>query len=210
MQAEGIVKEIRENKGQAIGYKADVSDEHAVQEMVELASSKFENVTGIVNNASAPLGSFDFTRLSWDVFQEHIDVQIKGAFNLCQAVIPHFLERQHGVIVNVASVVADNVPPAKWTPYNVVKAALVEFSRCLAVEYGPIGIRVNCVSPGMTNTDLIADLPEKVKMVTKMQTPLRRLALPEDIAGTVGFLFTEKAAFITGQNIRVCGGVVMV
>jgi 3-oxoacyl-[acyl-carrier protein] reductase len=65
------------------------------------------------------------------------------------------------------------------------------------------------VSPGMTMTDLIADVPEKVKMVTKMQTPLRRLAVPEDIAGTVAFLFSDKARHITGQNIRVCGGIVM-
>jgi len=208
-QAQGVVEEIRANGGQAISFRADATDSQAVQEMVDLAVTEFQVISGVVNNASGSIDSMDFANLSWDVFQKHIDIQIKGVFYLTQAVLPHLLARQNGVIVNIASIFADNVPPIKLLPYNIVKAALVTFSKSLAVEYGPKGIRVNCVSPGMTQTDLIANVPEKVKMVTKMQTPLRRLALPEDIAGTVVFLFSEKASFITGQNIRVCGGIIM-
>jgi 3-oxoacyl-[acyl-carrier protein] reductase len=162
-----------------------------------------------VNNASPSIESFDFAQLSWDIFQKHIDIQVKGAFHLTQAVLPHLLENQNGIIVNISSVYADNVPPVKLMPYSIAKAAIITFTRCLAAEYGHKGIRANCVSPGMTHTDLIINVPEKAKMVTKMQTPLRRLAIPEEIAGTVAFLFSDKAAFITGQNIRVCGGIVM-
>ena len=79
----------------------------------------------------------------------------------------------------------------------------------MAVEYGPKNIRINCVSPGMTQTDFIADVPEKTKMVTKMQTPLRQLAQTEDIGVVVAFLMSDKARHITGQNIRVCGGQTM-
>lgn len=208
-QAEKIANEIRDSKGHAIIYKADVTDQRAVQAMVDKAILEYGNVIGIVNNASPSIDIIDFTELSWDLFQKHIDVQIKGAFYLSQAILPHFLERQHGVIINIASIYVDNVPPIKMIPYNVAKSAMISFSRCLAAECGPKGIRVNCVSPGMTQTDLIANVPEKTKMVAKMQTPMRRIAIPEDIAGTVAFLFSEKAGFITGQNIRVCGGIVM-
>jgi len=82
-------------------------------------------------------------------------------------------------------------------------------AHCLAVEYGPKGIKVNVVAPGMTETDMISLLPDKVKMLTKMQTPLRRLAEPVDIANTVSFLLSPLARHITGETIRVCGGAVM-
>ena len=167
-QAQKIADEIGDTAGHAIIYNADVTDQLAVQAMVDKAISEFENVVGIVNNASPSIDIIDFTKLTWKFFQKHIDVQIKGAFYLSQAILPHFQTRQYGVIVNIASIYTDNVPPIKLMPYNVAKSAMISFSRCLAVEYGPQGIRVNCVSPGMTHTDLIADVPEKTKMVTKM------------------------------------------
>ena len=208
-QAEEVVRHINAQKGKAAAFQANVSDADAVKLMIDFVIEGFGYIAGIVNNASPPIGNLDFAQLSWDNIQKHLDVQIKGAFNLCQAVLPHFLDAEGGIVVNIASIVADNVPPIKWMPYTIAKTALVSFSRSLAVEYGPKAIRVNCVSPGMTQTDLIADVPEKAKMVAKMQTPLRRLATPEDIAGVVSFLFSAKAKHITGENIRVCGGTVM-
>ena len=207
--SEDIVRHINAQKGKAVAFQANVIDRNSVHGMVDFAIDKFRYISGIVNNASPPIHSMDFAQISWADIQTHIDVQIKGAYHLCQAVLPHLLEAKKGVIVNMSSIVADNVPPAKWMPYTMAKAALVSFSRSLAVEYGPKGIRVNCVSPGMTQTDLIADVPEKAKMVAKMQTTLRRLAVPEDIAGVVSFLFSDKAKHITGENIRVCGGIIM-
>ena len=208
-QAEDVVRDIKAQKGKAAAFQANVVDADSVRSMVEFAIEEFGYIAGVVNNASSPIETLDFAQLSWDNIQKHLDVQIKGAFNLCQAVLPHFLDAEGGIVVNIASTVADNVPPIKWMPYTIAKTALVSFSRSLAVEYGPKGIRINCVSPGMTQTDLIADVPEKAKMVAKMQTPLRRLATPEDIAGVVSFLFSAKAKHITGENIRVCGGAVM-
>ncbi len=205
--AERVVNEIVSAAGQAIKYQADVSDSLAVQEMVKKALSAFENISGVVNNASGPMQMKDFTDLTWSDMQNHIDIQIKGAFNLSQAALTHLQQGNNGVVLNIASVCVDN-PPVKMLPYNLAKAALIAFSNSLAVEYGPQGIRVNCISPGMTLTDLISDIPEKGKMLTKMQTPLRRLAEPDDISGLCAFLFSEKARHITGQNFRVCGGVV--
>jgi len=208
-QAEDVVRHIKSQKGKALVFQANVGDADAVKEMVASAIDEFGYIAGVVNNASPPIENLEFSQLSWADIQTHIEVQVKGAYNLCHAVLPHFLDAEGGIIVNIASIFADNVPPIKLAPYTLAKAALVSFSRSLAVEYGPKGIRINCVSPGMTRTDLIANVPEKTKMVAKMQTPLRRLATTEDIAGVVSFLFSDKAKHITGENIRVCGGIVM-
>ncbi len=208
-EAEEVVKRIEGQQDRAASFQADVSDRSSVKAMVDFAMEKFGSLFGVVNNAAPPVESMEFTQLSWDYVQAHLDVQVKGAFNLCQAVLPHLIEAQNGVIVNISSICADNVPPVKLLPYNLCKAAIISFSRSLAAEYGPRGIRVNCVSPGMTDTEFIANFPEKAKMVEKMQTPLRKLASPEEIAGVVAFLFSDKASHLTGENIRVCGGKVM-
>lgn len=209
-QARKLELEIKESGGRAAAYGADICDQAAVKRMVELVVADCGGVfSGIVNNASGPIHPVDFSDLSWSEVQRHIDIQLKGAFNLTQLALPRLVDQKMGHILNIASIYADNVPPSKLLPYSTVKAALVTFSKSLAVDYGPQGIRVNCISPGMTMTDLTVNVPEKTKMLTKMQTPLRRLAVPEDIAGVAVFLFSDLASFITGQNIHVCGGISM-
>jgi 3-oxoacyl-[acyl-carrier protein] reductase len=94
-------------------------------------------------------------------------------------------------------------------PYVTAKSALNGFSKALAVELAPSGITVNLVSPGMTETDLIADVPQKSRLTTAARTPLRRLARPEDVAGAVAFLASPQARFLTGETIRVNGGQMM-
>jgi 3-oxoacyl-[acyl-carrier protein] reductase len=208
-QARKLEQEIKESGGRAAIYGVDICDQTAVERMVELIVADGSIFSGIVNNASGPIHPVDFAELRWSEMQQHIDIQLKGAFNLSRSVLPHLVAQKKGHILNIASIYADNVPPTKLLPYNTVKAALVAFSKSLAVDYGPLGIRVNCISPGMTMTDLLANVPEKSKMLTKMQTPLRRLAVPDDVAGLAAFLFNDRASFITGQNISVCGGISM-
>ena len=207
--AESLVKDINDFGGRAIAIKADVSKMSEVKDMIAQTISTYKNIIGIVNNASAPIDAKDFINYEWNDIQKQINVQLKGSFNITKTVLPLFLNQKYGVIVNIASTVADHIPPAKWLPYNMVKSALITSTKTLANEYGPNGIRANCVSPGMTNTDLIADIPDKIKMISKMQTPLRRLTQPEDVAKTVAFLFSPESSFITGQNIRVSGGSIM-
>lgn len=208
-KAEDIVDRIRANNGKAIAYRADLTNIVAIKSMVDFTLEEFGTIFGVVNNATPPIDNLAFSQISWDDIQYQIDVQVKGAFHLCKTIIPHLLNAQKGVIVNIASTYADNVPPIKMMSYVIAKSALLSFSRSLAVEYGPKGININCVSPGMTETGLIANLPEKAKLLAKMNSPLRRLGLPEDIAGVVSFLFSDKGRHITGENIRVCGGIIM-
>jgi 3-oxoacyl-[acyl-carrier protein] reductase len=205
-----LVEEIESFGGRSFCTKADITNKEEVELMVSAALNKYDVIEGIVNNASAPINYRSFEEISWDDFQLHLNVQIKGSFNLCKAVMAHFVENKKGSIVNISSVYADNVPPVKMMHYSLAKSALVSFTRSLAVEHGPLGIRVNCVSPGMTNTDMIADIPEKSKMIAKMTTPLRQLAEPEDVANTVAFLISDDSRHITGETIRVCGGQVMI
>jgi 3-oxoacyl-[acyl-carrier protein] reductase len=93
--------------------------------------------------------------------------------------------------------------------YTAAKSALQSLTKSLALEYGPKGIRFNLVSPGMTDTSLIADVPEKAKLLVTMQTPLRRLAKPQDVAQAIAFLLSDESSYISGETLRVCGGQIM-
>jgi 3-oxoacyl-[acyl-carrier protein] reductase len=208
-EAERVMESIRSDGGEAGLAQADVRSPEQVELMVRSALETFGGLEGVVNNASPKIFDKEFSRLSWADLQDLLDVNLKGAFLTTQAILPHLMAQSSGSIVNIGSIYADNVPPGKILPYVVSKAALASMTRCLAVELGPHHIRVNCVAPGMTQTSMIADVPEKSKLLAKMQTPLRSLAGPEDVAGAVSFLFSEKAGHITGETLRVCGGVTM-
>ena len=208
-QANRVKHDIESAGGKALVWQADVADEAQVARMIRATIETFGGLSGVVNNACGAAAPREFTELAWADLQSHLDVQLKGAFNLTKAAVHHLLDQKSGVVVNIASVYADAVPPVKILPYVAAKSALVGFSKALAAELGPHGIRVNIVSPGMTRSDFIANVPEKTKLATKMQTPLRRLGEVEDVAGTVAFLFSDAASFLSGQNIRVCGGAVM-
>ena len=117
--------------------------------------------------------------------------------------------QQYGKIINITSQVLDANPTPGWTAYSIGKAAIANYSKCLAVELGPFGIHVNCISPGMTDTAFIGDIPEKARAIIARQAPLRRLAKPDDVSAAVLFLASEGADFITGETLRVNGGQVM-
>ena len=113
-----------------------------------------------------------------------------------------------GKIIIIGSYAVDK-PNSEWSHYITAKSALVGFNRSLAFELAPKGIQVNMVTPSLVNTELTADIPEKVKLLFASQTPLRRLALAKDVAGAIGFLASENSNFMAGENLRVNGGLVM-
>ncbi len=193
----------------AVAVEADISTVEGARRLHDAAARAFGSVGILVNNASPRINPKPFAGLEWRDFQDHLDVQLKGAFLMTKQCTPAMTERRWGRIVNITSQVIEGQPSAGWTSYAVAKASLSMFSRYLAAELGPQGVTVNCVSPGMTETSLIGDVPEKAQMIVARQTPLRRLATPDDVAGAVAHLVSDDAAFVTGHTLRVNGGLVM-
>lgn len=204
-----LARTIGDGGGDCAVFQADIVDPASVQSLVDAVVRKFGGIAVAVNCATVAVANCKFAQLGWPDLQTHLEVNIKGAFNLARALVPVMQPQRFGRIVNLTTQYSESTPPAELLPYVTAKSALAGFSRALAVELAPAGITVNMVSPGMTDTELIADVPEKTRLMTAAKTPLRRLALPGDVAGAVSFLASADAGFLTGETIRVNGGQVM-
>jgi 3-oxoacyl-[acyl-carrier protein] reductase len=212
--AEAVAERCRALGGQALAVAADVTDPVAVAGLAARITEEVGRLDAVVNNAFAPY-RFDpdhrvrFRDVSWDSYQRQFDGAVRAAYTVVQAMLPLMARRSGGAIVNLASDLVAR-PSIPYHDYTTAKAALVGFSRNLAAELGPIGVRVNCVAPGLVvPTEASRDTPEEVREALIAQTPLRRLATPEDVAGPVLFLAGEDSRFVTGQVLYVDGGLVM-
>ena len=148
--------------------------------------------------------------ISWEEMQKHFDNNIKSNFNLVKGLLPNMKLRKKGNFIFITTQYTEGTPPADFLSYVVSKAALNGFAKSLAVEAAPFNIRVNLVSPGITETDLIADMPEKNKLLAAAKTPLKRLAKPEDVANAIRFLASDESSFMTGETLRMNGGQIMI
>lgn len=209
-----VVAACRAAGGDAWAVKADVGSAPAVQAMVDAVVRELGPIDIVVNNAFKPY-AFDperralFDDLNWSDYQAQFDGAVGGAFNVCRAVLPGFRQRAQGAIVNIASNLVEH-PVVAYHDYTTAKASLVAFSRNLATELGPLGIRVNCVAPGLVYpTQGSQSTKESFRESLMAATPLRRLARPEDVAGPVLFLASDWSGFMTGQVLFVDGGLVM-
>jgi 3-oxoacyl-[acyl-carrier protein] reductase len=210
-RAEAVVQAIQALDGpaRAVAIQADLADVDAAELLARRAAQALGPIDVLVNNASPAIGAKPFAELSWADIQAQLDVQVKAAFLLARACLPAMLERGSGRIINITSQVAEGAPTPTWTAYAMAKAALAAMSRALAAEVGPGGVTVNCVAPGMTETGLIGDIPEKAQLIAARQTPMRRLATPADVASAVAHLASPEAGFITGHSLSVNGGTAM-
>lgn len=204
-----IVELINVGDTRAIAVQADVSTEAGAEKLVKAALQAFGGISVLVNNASPHINPKPINATDWGDIQKQLDVQVKGAFLLSRACVPLMTAQRWGRIVNITSQVLDGSPSVTWTGYAMAKGALAVFSKYMAAELGPQGITVNCVSPGMCETSLIGDVPEKAQLMIARQTPLRRLAQPADIAAAVAYLVSDDAGFITGDTVAVNGGMAM-
>jgi 3-oxoacyl-[acyl-carrier protein] reductase len=207
--AQQICDRIKSSGGKAVAVGADLLAEGSAHRLVDAALQNFGGVGLLVNNASARIASIPVQSMQWADIQAHLDVQVKAALTLAQLCAKDMAQRKTGRIVNIGSQATDGVPTSGWLHYTLAKTAQAALTRSLALELGPMGIGVNTVAPGMTDTNLIGDIPEKVQLLTARQTPLRRLATADDIAGAVAYLASDAAQFVTGQTLRVNGGLVM-
>jgi 3-oxoacyl-[acyl-carrier protein] reductase len=216
--AESVVDDCRRlgaaSGGNAIAIQGDVTCPDQSRAMVERAELELGRIDVLVNNAFAPY-RFDpemrdrFWELSWAHYQTQFDGAVRAAWNLCQAVIPGMRRRVQGSIINLVTDLVEN-PVVAYHDYATAKSALVGFSRNLAAELGAFGIRVNCVAPGLVvPTDASRPVREDLKEAIALQTPLRRIGSPADVAGPVMFLASDWSRFVTGQTLLVDGGLVM-
>lgn len=190
-------------------YCADITDETQVKSMVSEVQRRFGSITAVVNCATVKVVNTKFASLEWSELESHFQINIKSNFFLAKSILPIMQSQKFGRIVNMTTHYIDGTPPVELLAYVTGKSALFGFTKSLAVEYAPFGITANLISPGMTDTELIADIPEKTRLMTVAKTPVRRLAKPADIAGAVSYLLSSNAEFITGETIRINGGQVM-
>ena len=188
---------------------ADFSDRAQVRAMVEQAVRDAGRIDALANNAGIliPGGVEDLAEAQWDAV---MDVNAKGTFLVTQAVLPHMRARKYGRIVNIASIGGKHGAPAQ-AHYSASKAAVMGFTRVLAQEVGSDGITANCLCPGIIVTEMgktNLDDPANVERWVGI-TALRRLGQPKDVAGPACFLASDAAAFVTGQTLNVCGGIVL-
>ena len=207
--AERLLSEVLASGRKAHLFKADITVSNEVKEMVGDVLNRMGTITALINCTTSKIPTIKLADLQWDDFELHINNQINGTFNLVKNIVPIMEKKGYGKIITINSQVLDN-PTADWLPYITAKGALMGFTRALAFELAPKGIRVNSVSPGMTDTDLVADVPDRVKLVIAAKTPLRSLATIEDIARSVVFLASENSDFLCGETIRVNGGQTMI
>lgn len=193
---------------------ADAAKPDDMPRFIEETVKRYGRIDAVVNNAFAPY-RFDpdhrarFWELPWQAYQAQFDGAVQATYHVCQAVLPHFKQRGQGSIINLSSDLVDR-PSIAYHDYSTAKSALVGFSRNLATELGPFGIRVNCVAPGLVSpTDASRTTKESVKDLLIAQTPLGRIATPDDVAGPVLFLASDWSRFMTGQVLTVDGGLVM-
>ena len=206
-KAEEVKSEIESNGGEALLVQADVSSAESVEEMVNKVTEKFGKIDILVNNAGITRDGL-LMRMKDSDFDEVINTNLKGVFNCTKTVSKLMIKQRSGRIVNMASIVA-LTGNAGQTNYAAAKAGIIGFSKSAAQEFASRGITVNVVAPGFIETDMTAVLPEKVKEAMLKEIPLGRIGGPADIANAVKFLVSDQASYITGQVIRVDGGMNM-
>lgn len=201
--AETLAADVRSLGRKAQMYAADITKPGDVESLMAGVSRQFPRIDALVHCATDAVPAVPFKMLEWKDFTSSIEMQVGSLYRLVCACLP--LMVPGSAVVGFSSIYAE-IPKAGFATYITAKSALSGFVKSLAVELAASGVRANLVSPGITDTDLIADLSEKSRLVTAAATPLKRLASPDDVAQAALFLGTRRSAFVTGQTVRINGG----
>ena len=206
-EAEQTAQELQRQGALVMTQQADLRDSGQVQRMVQAVEQAWGTVDVLVNNAGIAQQKLftDLTDADWhNMFGIHVD----GTFYCCRAVLPGMIHQKQGCIINVSSMWGQTGGSCE-VHYSAAKGAVQSLTKALAKEVGPSGIRVNCVAPGVIQTEMNRMLDEETLEALREETPLEVLGTTEDVASAIYFLATSQASFITGQIIGVNGGMVI-
>lgn len=187
-----------------IGHYADITDETAVNAMVEAVIKRFGQIDVLVNNAGIAEQKLftDITLSDWDNMMNH---NLKSMFLVTKAVLPHMIHQKQGKIVNISSIWGITGASCE-VHYSAAKAGVIGFTKALAKEVGPSNITVNCVAPGVIQTDMLNTFSKEDLDALTEETPLGKIGNPDDIAAAVSYFVSNQSDFITGQILSPNGG----
>ena len=206
-KAKALEAELTANGGVAKGFKSDAGDFEQAQKLVDDVVAEFGTVDVLVNNAGITRDTLlmRMTEQQWD---EVINTNLKSAFNLTKAVQKPMLKARYGSIINMSSVVGVS-GNAGQANYAAAKAGLIGLTKSVAQELGSRNIRCNAIAPGFIETEMTGALDEKVVQEWRNSIPLKRGGSPLDVANATVFLASDMSAYVTGQTLHVCGGMLM-
>ena len=194
-------------EGRALAVQADVADRDQVTALFRQAEQAFGPVEVLVNNAGIAQQKL-FTDITPAEWRRMLVVHLDGAFYCCRAALPAMIRAKWGRIINISSMWGQ-VGGSCEVHYSAAKSGLIGLTKALAQEEGPSGVTVNCIAPGVVETDMMAGFSAADKQALAEETPLCRLGRPEEVAAAAVFLAGDQAAFITGQVLGVNGGLVV-
>lgn len=201
------------SKEAVVGYQVDIRDKEKVQSICDEVYEKYGHIDILVNNAGvARLETFE--NMTDEMRDFHFDINIKGTWNVTKAVVPYMKKNSSSSIVNLSSVTGPMVADSGEVAYATTKAALIGFTKCLAVELVSSNIRVNAIMPGYIHTPMVdgiakdtnASNPQEVIQGIAMGIPMKRLGTIEELGELAAFLASEESSYITGQGIVIDGG----
>ncbi len=200
---------VQQSGGDALSLRIDVTDEASVQSAVSAATERFGAVDVVVNAAGIyRIGQLaDVPPDAWD---QLMDINLRGTYLVCRAVLPAMLERGRGSIVNLASISGRTKSTLASPSYVASKSGVIGLTMALASQSAARGVRVNAVAPGPVDTDMIRGLPSELQPGLISTIPLGRLGTPREVANAIAFLASDVAAFITGETLNINGGAFMV
>ncbi len=190
-----------------VAFAGDMADAEQAKALVEAVEGELGDIDILVNNAGITRDTL-IARMSDEEWREVISTNLDGVFHSCRAVARKMLRRRSGAIVNMSSFVGVHGNPGQ-TNYAASKGGIIGFTKALAKELGPRGVRVNAIAPGYIETELTENLPEDWRGFLLQATPLGRLGAPRDVAAAVRFLCSDEAGFVTGEVMLVDGGLGM-